>query len=137
MAVVLLVEDEEQVRVLAQSYLEEQGHEVLSAGTPQGAIALLEKAPQVDVVFTDLDLKGDIHAGIELARAAIARWPHLKVLYTTGRDLTDGMKARFVEHSAFLPKPYTVEELLTTLSVHFKISPQPRKPNASSERSSS
>jgi CheY-like chemotaxis protein len=43
MAVVLLVEDEEQVRVLAQSYLDEQGHEVLSAGTPQGAIALLEK----------------------------------------------------------------------------------------------
>jgi CheY-like chemotaxis protein len=38
MAVVLLVEDEEQVRVLAESYLEEQGHKVLSGGTPQGAI---------------------------------------------------------------------------------------------------
>jgi len=37
------------------------------------------------------------------------------------------MKARFVEKSAFLPKPYTVDELLTTLSVHFKASPQPRK----------
>jgi CheY-like chemotaxis protein len=106
MAIVLLVEDEEQVRVLAQSYLDEQGHEVLSAGTPQGAIALLEQAPHVDVLFTDLDLKGDIHAGIELARQAVHRWPHLKVLYTTGRDLTDGMKARFVEKSAFLPKPY-------------------------------
>jgi hypothetical protein len=35
------------------------------------------------------------------------------------------MKARFVENSAFLPKPYTVEELLRTLSVHLKISPQP------------
>jgi CheY-like chemotaxis protein len=43
MAVVLLVEDEEQVRVLAQSYLEEQGHKVLSAGTPRGAIALLRR----------------------------------------------------------------------------------------------
>jgi len=127
MAVVLLVEDEEQVRVLAQSYLDEQGHQVLSAGTPQGAIALLEKAPHVDVLFTDLDLKGDIHAGIELARQAAHRWPHLRVLYTTGRDLTDGMKARFVTHSAFLPKPYTVEELLTTLSMHFKISSQLRQ----------
>ena len=125
MAIVLLVEDEEQVRVLAQSYLDEQGHEVLSAGTPQGAIALLEKAPRVDVLFTDLDLKGDIHAGIELAQA-VHRWPHLKVLYTTGRDLTDGMKARFVEKSAFLPKPYTVDELLTTLSVHFKVAPKER-----------
>ncbi len=110
MAIVLLVEDEEQVRVLAESYLEEQGHQVLSAGSPQGAIALLEKTPHVDVLFTDIDLKGDIAAGINLARDALPRWPHLKVLYTSGRDLTDGMKARFVEKSAFLPKPYTVEE---------------------------
>src|SRR5262249_38236789 len=43
MATVLLVEGEDQVRVLAESYLEEQGHEVLSAGTPDGALALLEK----------------------------------------------------------------------------------------------
>jgi CheY-like chemotaxis protein len=127
MAVVLLVEDEEQVRVLAKSYLEEQGHEVLSAGTSQGAMTLLEKVPQVDVLFTDIDLKGDVAAGINLARDALPRWPHLKVLYTSGRDLTDGMKARFVEKSAFLPKPYTVEELLTALSVYFMISPQPRR----------
>ena len=128
MAVVLVVEDEEQVRVLAESYLEEQGHQVLSAGTLQGAMALLEKTSHVDLVFTDLELKGDIAAGIELAREAVGRLPHLKVLYTTGRDLTDGMKARFVENSAFLAKPYTVEELLTTLSVHFKITSQaPRK----------
>jgi two-component system, response regulator PdtaR len=124
MAVVLLVEDEEQVRVLAESYLEQQGHTVLSAGSPQGAIALLEKTSQIDVLFTDLDLKGDIRAGIKLAQEAIKRWPNLKVLYTTGRDLTDGMQAQFVSKSAFLAKPYTVEELSTALSVHFKINPQ-------------
>jgi CheY-like chemotaxis protein len=91
-------------------------------------MALLEKTSHVDLVFTDLELKGDIAAGIELAREAVGRLPHLKVLYTTGRDLTDGMKARFVKNSAFLAKPYTVEELLTTLSVHFKITSQaPRK----------
>jgi CheY-like chemotaxis protein len=126
MAVILVVEDEEQVRVLAKSYLEEQGHQVLSAGSPDGAIALLKTTPHVDVLFTDINLKDKIASGIELAQDAAVRWPHLKILYTTGKDLTDGMKARFVENSAFLPKPYTVEELLTTLSVHFKISPQPR-----------
>jgi CheY-like chemotaxis protein len=63
MAVVLVVEDEDQVRVPAESYLEEQGHQVLSAGTPAGA---------VDLLFTDLDLKRDIHAGIELAKAAVS-----------------------------------------------------------------
>lgn len=107
--------------------MEEQGHQVLSAGSPNGAIALLKRTPHVDVLFTDIDLKDKIASGIKFSQDAAFRWPHLKVLYTTGRDLTDDMKARFVENSAFLPKPYTVEELLTTLSVHFKISPRPRR----------
>jgi CheY-like chemotaxis protein len=127
MATVLLVEDEDQVRVLAESYLEEQGHEVLSAGTAAGALALLEKSPNVDVLFTNIDLKGKVAAGIELAQDALQRKSNLNVLYTTERDLTDGMKARFVKSSAFLAKPYTVEQLLTTLSVHFRISPQARR----------
>jgi DNA-binding NtrC family response regulator len=127
MAVILLVEDEEQVRVLAESYLEEQGHQVLSAGSPDGAMALLKKTPHVDVLFTDIDLKDQIASGIELAQDAAVGWPHIKVLYTTGKALTDGMKARFVENSAFLPKPYTVEELLRTLSERVKVGPQPRR----------
>ena len=127
MATVLLAEDDDQVRVLAESYLEEQGHEVLSAGTAPGALALLAKTSQLDVLFTNVDLKGEIAAGIELAQEAVNRRPNLKVLYTTERNLTDGMKARFVKNSAFLPKPYTVEQLRTTLSVHFRISPQARR----------
>jgi DNA-binding NtrC family response regulator len=127
MANVLLAEDDDQVRVLAESYLEEQGHDVLSAGTAAGALALLDKTAQVDVLFTNVDLKGEIAAGIELAHEAARRKPNLKVLYTTERSLTDGMKARFVKNSAFLPKPYTVEQLLATLSVHFRISPQQRR----------
>jgi DNA-binding NtrC family response regulator len=127
MATVLLVEDDDQVRVLTESYLEEQGHEVLSAGTAAGALALLEKSPNVDVLFTSIDLKGKVAAGIELAKDAFQRKSNLKVLYTTERELTDGMKARFVKSSAFLAKPYTVEQLLTTLSVHFRISPQARR----------
>src|SRR5262249_43046037 len=111
MATVLLVEGDDQVRVLAESYLEEQGHDVLSAGTAVGALALLEKSSCVDVLFTK----------------AFKRKSNLKVLYTTERNLTDGMKARFVKNSAFLAKPYTVEQLLTTLAVHFRISPQARR----------
>jgi len=123
MAVVLVVEDEDQIRVLAESYLEEQGHEVLSAGTPSGALALLRQSAPVDLLFTDLDLKGDIQAGIELAKAAVKLCPQLRVLYTTGRAITDGMKARFVPGSASLAKPYTVEESRGSLSTNFQIDP--------------
>jgi DNA-binding NtrC family response regulator len=111
MAVVLVVEDEDQVRVLAESYLEQQGHQV----------ALLRQSPAVDLLFTDLDLKGDIHAGIELAKAAIKLCPQLRVLYTTGRAITDGMKTRFVSGSATLAKPYTVDELRDSMLTNFQI----------------
>jgi CheY-like chemotaxis protein len=131
MATVLLAEDDDQVPVLAESYLEEHGHAVLSAGTAPGALALLAKASELDLLFTNVDLKGEIAAGIELAQEAVKRSPNPKVLYTTERSLTDGMKARFVKNSAFLPKPYSVEQLLTTLSVHFRISSQARRQPAS------
>jgi CheY-like chemotaxis protein len=103
--------------------LEEQGHQVLSAGTPQGALAVLHNGAEVDVLFTDLDLNDDIHAGVSLADEAVKVLPKLKVLYTTGRAVTDGMKARFVAGSAVLEKPYTVDQLRMSLSKHFDINP--------------
>ena len=95
------------------------------------ALALLDKTSRVDLLFTDVDLKEEIAAGIELAQQAVKTSPDLKVLYTTDRSLTDGMKARFAKNSAFLPKPYTVEQLLTTLSVYFRIIPQQRRQSVS------
>jgi len=126
-AFVLLVEDEDQVRVLAESYLEEQGHAVLTAASKDGALAILQSDRAIDLLFVDLGLKDEIDGGIELAKLAVEIRPKLKVLYTTGRPVTDGTRARFVEGSALLPKPYTVEQLITSLSVHFRISPQPRR----------
>jgi CheY-like chemotaxis protein len=58
MAVVLIVEDEDQVRVLAESYLQEHGHQTRSASTVPEALALLDKDGPVDVLFTDIGLKG-------------------------------------------------------------------------------
>ena len=62
-----------------------------------------------------------------MARQAVERRPGLKVLYTTGQTITDGMKGLFVEKSAVLPKPYTVEELVTSLLVYFKVNHSPRR----------
>jgi DNA-binding NtrC family response regulator len=123
MAAVLIVEDEEQVRVLAESYLQEQGHQTVSAATPEEALAALDVTERVDLLFTDIGLRADIHAGLGLAKEAAARRPGLKVLYTTGQGITDGMIAMFVPSSAVLPKPYTVDQLQGALHVHFAIGP--------------
>jgi DNA-binding NtrC family response regulator len=125
MAVILIVEDEAQVRVLSESYLQEQGHQTLSAATPGEALAVLDAADTVDILFTDVDLQGDVQAGLNLAQKAITLQPELHVLYTSCHAITDGMRALFVEGAAFLPKPYTIDQLQAILAVDFGIKPHP------------
>ena len=97
--------------------LREHGHKTLSAGSVTQASALLENNDKIDLLFTDIGLKDDLEAGLHLALEAVAKYPGLKVLYTTGQIVTDGMRALFVAKSAMLAKPYTVEQLLTSLSM--------------------
>jgi DNA-binding NtrC family response regulator len=125
MAVILIVEDEAQVRVLSESYLQEQGHQTLSAATPGEALAVLDANETVDILFTDIELQSDFEAGFNLAQKAIERHPQLRVLYTSCHAVTDGMKALFVEGAAFLPKPYTIDQLQAILAVDFGIKPHP------------
>ena len=128
MAVILIVEDDTQVRVLAESYLQEQGHRTLSAASVEEALAVLEGAENIDLLFTNIELQDDAQAGLKLAKQAVEREPDLGVLYTSGHATTDGMNALFVDNSAFLPKPYTVDQLQTILSVTFGIKPYPVPP---------
>jgi CheY-like chemotaxis protein len=80
MATVLIVEDEDQVRVLAESYLREQGHQTVSAATAEEALAVFEVVARIDVLFIDVILRGEIHAGLEVAKRARERQPDLPVL---------------------------------------------------------
>ena len=64
MAAILIVEDEAQVRVLSESYLQNQGHATLSAANIDEALAVLQASKEVDLLFTDIGLQGDIQAGL-------------------------------------------------------------------------
>lgn len=130
MATILVAEDDDQVRVLAESYLREQGHHTVSAASIDEALAAFDFADGIELLFTDIVLKGDLDAGLELAKRALTRKPEVRVLYTTGQAITDGMRAMMVEGSAVLEKPYTVEQLQATLSVHFGIKPELAQPSA-------
>ena len=129
MATILVAEDDDQVRVLAESYLREQGHHTVSAASIDEALAAFDLADAVDLLFTDIVLKGDLDAGLELAKQALARKPEIKVLYTTGQAITDGMRAMMVDGSAVLEKPYTVDQLQAAMSVHFGIKPEVVQPS--------
>jgi DNA-binding NtrC family response regulator len=97
MAVILIVEDEDQVRVLAEGILQDNGHTTLSASNFDQAVALVEGTDRIDLIFTDIGLQSDLQAELMLAQEAIKRKINVPVLYTTGQGLTDGMQAMFVE----------------------------------------
>jgi DNA-binding NtrC family response regulator len=115
MAVVLVVEDEEQVRVLAESILQEAGHQTVSAASIEESSAVLKSEQPIDLLFVDLGMDEDFQGGIQVAREADKLRSGLPVLYTTGRGVTDGMRAQFIEPYVFLAKPYTIDELMTAL----------------------
>src|SRR2546427_27316 len=114
MSVILIIEDDEQVRVLAESVLRDAGYEVLAATAHEGAQALLNSDKSIDLLFVDVNLGGDLEAGLRIAQSARERRPFLPVVYTTGQGVDDGKKALFVDPYLFLPKPYTSEQLISS-----------------------
>jgi len=111
MAVVLIVDDEAFLRMIAERMIQDWGHQTLSAGDVDEALSLLRCPQHIGALFTDIRLKAATLGGFELAHEAIKLRPNLRVLYTTGNSVTDKMKALFVEGAHFLPKPYVEQQL--------------------------
>jgi signal transduction histidine kinase len=80
---ILVVEDEDSVRVLTVETLEDLGYDVLQAADGPSALALLAREPSVRLLFTDVGLPGGMN-GRQLADAALRARPDLKILFTTG-----------------------------------------------------
>jgi DNA-binding LytR/AlgR family response regulator len=84
---------------------------------PATTIAVIEDAEQkIDLVFTDLGLRQELEAGLEIGQAVAKSRPGVPIVYTTGREVTDGMLKLFVEPNALLPKAYTNEQLITAVA---------------------
>ena len=105
---ILLVEDEEIIRVSSVDMLQELGHRVQEAASTEEALALLRQAP-VDVVITDIQLSG--RSGFELADEAMTLQPGIGVIYASGRD---GLP-RERKGSILLRKPYDAAAMATCL----------------------
>lgn len=80
---ILVVEDDDDVRTYTVECLRELGYRVLEAHDGASALRLLERQEQgIDLLFTDVVMPG--MTGRELADAAVAHQPGLRVLYTSG-----------------------------------------------------
>jgi CheY-like chemotaxis protein len=108
--VVLVVEDEEQVRHLSVEALRELGYTVLQAPNAVTALRVLDEQSDVTLLFTDIVMP-DIN-GRKLADEAVRRRPGLKVLYTTGYTNNAIIHNGVLDAGVHLiTKPFTLEQL--------------------------
>jgi CheY-like chemotaxis protein len=115
MAVILVVEDDVFIREVAEMMIQDWGHQTLAAYDVDGALTFLRSPQHIDALFTDIYLKASVHGGCDLAHEAVALRPNLRVLYTTGNTVTDKMKALLIEGTHFLRKPYTPDQLQSSV----------------------
>ena len=106
--VILVVEDEVIVRMMAVFVAEDSGCEVLSAATADEAIKILESRSDVRLVFTDVNMPGSIN-GLKLAHAVRRRWPPVELLVTSA--FSNIMAEDLPERGRYLAKPYDVAAL--------------------------
>ncbi|TMJ29645.1 MAG: response regulator [Alphaproteobacteria bacterium] len=112
---ILVVEDSNEVRALAQSLLEDLGHQAIVAPHAEAALAILSGDQAVDLLFCDIVLGGPID-GRRLAELARVLRPELKVLLTSGYpDRLQPMPG----DPPIIAKPYQQADLTARLAALF------------------
>jgi DNA-binding NtrC family response regulator len=111
---VLIVEDEVMISDLVAEVLVENGFDVHTEMNGEAALNYLDSGPEVDVLFTDINLQGRMD-GSTLAKAARARRPDLPVVYCSGRHSPSAISPP-VSRSVFIKKPYDLQDVSTLLS---------------------
>ncbi|RON54095.1 hybrid sensor histidine kinase/response regulator [Pseudomonas frederiksbergensis] len=108
---ILVVEDNEAVRVSAVELLREEGYQVLTASNGDTAMQMLLEGVAVDMIFTDVVMPGLIKSS-DLAAWAKVQNPPVAVLFTSGhtRDIIS-RNHQLSPETHLLSKPYGPEAL--------------------------
>jgi len=115
--VILLVEDNGIVREYAQFCMEDQGFRVLSAGSGEQALAMLDgHGGNIDLLVADVSLP--VMSGVQLAVHVRRRDSQVRVLFVSGADMRHSLEV-LEPNVDFLQKPYTPEALAQTVARMF------------------
>jgi signal transduction histidine kinase/PAS domain-containing protein len=112
---VLVVDDEPTIRMLVIEVLEELGYHVLEAGDGAGALRALDSGVAIDLLVTDVGLPGQMN-GRQVADAALARRPDLKILFITGyaENAVIG-NGQLDPNMALVTKPFAMDALASRI----------------------
>jgi DNA-binding NtrC family response regulator len=128
---ILVVDDEENVCQSVKKILGRKGYEVSQALTVDDAVKLMNDM-SFDLVITDLMIPGT--SGMELIQIIREKYPELDVIMITGyASIESAVKATKLGASAYLPKPFTPDELtkvtqraLSNRMIRVKAKPAPK-----------
>jgi two-component system, response regulator PdtaR len=109
---ILIVEDDFLLRVHSACLLGNAGFNVVEAENAEQALKRLE-AHKVDILFTDIHMPGNFD-GLALARAVHNRWPHIKLLITSGQQRS--RPEDIPDHGGFISKPFLPHQLLSEIN---------------------
>lgn len=109
--VILVVEDDPDVRSTTVEVLNNLGYKVIEAANADSALAILQCGISIDLLFTDVVMPGKLRSP-ELARLAKERIPGIGVLFTSGYTQNAIVHAgRLDEGIELISKPYSPEKL--------------------------
>ena len=111
---ILLVEDEDAVRLFGSRALKNKGYRVIEARSGEQALDVLRGGDAVDVLISDVVMPG--MDGVTLARLVRMERPHIKLILISGysEDVArDGIDPDAGIH--FLPKPFSLQQLAETV----------------------
>ena len=113
---VLVVDDEPTIRMLVLEVLEEMGYTAIEAGDGAGAMRILQSGARIDLVITDVGLPGAMN-GRQVADAALALRPELKILFITGyaENAVIG-NGRLGPAMTLITKPFSMDALASKVS---------------------
>jgi len=106
---VLLVEDEPMVRTVAERALTRHGYKVLTANNGEDALEILGRGEAVDLLVSDVVMP--LMDGPTMVREARKEFPELPILFMSGYAEEQLRKSIDIDNVAFLPKPFSVQEL--------------------------
>ncbi|MFM9828365.1 MAG: response regulator [Sphingomonas sp.] len=106
---ILLVEDEDMVRTVAERALTRQGYKVLTAEHGEAALEMLDQHPRPDLLISDVVMP--TMDGPTMVRHARARYADLPILFMSGYAEEQLRKSIDLDNVAFLAKPFSVQQL--------------------------
>jgi two-component system, response regulator PdtaR len=109
---VLVVDDETFIRMDAVEMLRAAGFDIVEAANAAEAIQILERDPNIQLLFTDINMPGSMD-GLKLAAAVRERWPPVKIIATSGHFK---VQAGDLPTSArFFTKPYQSAQIVNAI----------------------